>query len=72
MSDPQTLVITVTPDADAADLPDLPECPPHQFDAGYATPLDPASHDDVVPALWCRACGEIRAFKIPDDRIPEE
>ena len=46
----------------------LPEgeliCPPHDFEAGWATPLDGGNEN--VPALWCRSCGDIRAFRIPD------
>ena len=72
MSEPQTLVIQLAPDPDAPGLPHLDECPPHQFEAGWATPLDPANHEDTVPALWCRACGDVRAFRIPSDNIPVE
>lgn len=42
-------------------------CPPHDFDAGWATPTDAKDHDDTVPALYCSACGEIRALRIPSD-----
>lgn len=59
-----------------AELVDVPEreqmdkeqfCPPHDFEAGWATPLDAKDHDDTVPALYCHACGETRAFRIPVD-----
>ena len=44
---------------------DVKMCPPHDFDAGWASPSDATDHDDTVPALYCRACGDIRLFRIP-------
>lgn len=42
------------------------ECPPHQFEAGWATPADGGKdHEDTIPALYCKACGDVRAFRIP-------
>ncbi len=40
-------------------------CPPHDFEAAWATPTDATNHDDTVPALFCRSCGDVRAFRIP-------
>lgn len=42
-------------------------CPPHDFEAAWATPLNASDHDDTVPALFCRSCGDVRAFCIPSD-----
>ena len=60
-------VQTETPEREDMDL-EHELCPPHDFQAGWATPQDAANHDDTVPALWCGACGEVRAFRIPDAR----
>jgi hypothetical protein len=38
-------------------------CPPHDFDAAWATPT--SGDGDTVPALYCRMCGDIRLFRIP-------
>lgn len=55
--------------------PDIPDreqvredllCPPHDFDAAWAQPQNPSSNDDTVPALYCKACGEVRAFRVPE------
>lgn len=58
-------------------IPEVPEhervdlehemCPPHDFEAAWATPPDATSHDDTAPALYCKACGDVRAFRIPPD-----
>ena len=40
-------------------------CPPHDFESGWATPTDAKDHDDTVPGLFCRACGDVRPFRIP-------
>lgn len=42
-----------------------PLCPPHDFEAAWATPPDARDHDDTVPALFCRSCGDVRAFRVP-------
>jgi hypothetical protein len=54
-----------TSDHDDIDL-DKQLCPPHDFDFGWASKPD-APGDDTLPALYCRACGEIRAFRLPAD-----
>ena len=36
---------------------------PHDFDSSWATP--PGGGEDTVPCLYCRACGEVRALRIP-------
>lgn len=42
-----------------------PWCPPHDFEAGWATPQDGIG--DNIPALWCHYCGTVMAFRIPSD-----
>lgn len=59
---------TITPAIPVAEqMPDRePMCPPHDFEAAWATPRIALGHDDTVPALFCRACGDVREFRIPD------
>ena len=47
-------------------VPDIPAAAPHDFEAAWATPRIALGHDDTVPALFCRACGDVREFRIPD------
>lgn len=42
-------------------------CPPHDFEAAWAAPNRNELSADTVPALYCKACGEIRPFFIPED-----
>lgn len=42
-------------------------CPPHDFDFGWATKADAQPGDDTVPAIYCKSCGDIRAFRLPAD-----
>jgi hypothetical protein len=55
---------------DIPDREDMPLeeqlCPPHEFEAAWGTPPDAANHEDTVPALYCRACGDIRRFRVPE------
>jgi hypothetical protein len=62
----RALVTTEIPPAE--DMPlNVTLCPPHDFEAGWASPHDAANHDDTVPALYCHSCGDVRAFRIPTD-----
>jgi hypothetical protein len=40
-------------------------CPPHEFESAWATPADAVNHEDTVPGLYCKACGDVRAFRLP-------
>ena len=61
----RTHVKPVIPEREDMDL-DQALCPPHEFDAAWALAADATDHDDTVPALYCRACGEIRSFRLMD------
>ena len=59
-------VVAGIPDEEQV-APEERECPPHNFEAGWATPADGGKdHEDTIPALYCKACGDVRAFRILD------
>lgn len=40
-------------------------CPPHDFEAAWALAPDAVNGEDTMPALYCKACGDVRAFRLP-------
>ena len=52
-----------TPEREDMDL-EHAMCPPHDFEFGWATKHDANPGDDTVPGIFCRSCGEVRAFKL--------
>lgn len=40
-------------------------CPPHDFDAAWGIAAGEEMHADTVPLMFCKACGEIREFRVP-------
>lgn len=44
------------------------ECPPHKFSSAWASSSDPSllGDDNTVPCLYCSACGEVRALRVPE------
>lgn len=55
---------SVVPDEEQLS-PDERWCPPHDFQATWATPAD--GSEETVPAALCAYCGEIRSLRIPGD-----
>ena len=61
---PPEIIVESYPEREESD--EMALCPPHDFQAAWATPPDSKDHDDTVPALFCAACGDIRAFRLSE------